>query len=180
MVERSRRCTAGDAVAIAAIYDPIVANTTISFEETPPGPDEMRRRIVAAGDRYPWLALERDGSLAGYVSASQHRARAAYRWSVDVSAYVAPSAQRSVARRLYVVLLELLAMQGFQSAYAGVALPNEASMRLHRNVGFKDVGTYHGVGFKFGTWHDVTWLERDLHSDGSAPVEPRPIGVFQG
>ncbi len=179
MVERIRRCTPNDAVAIAAIYDPIVANTTISFEETPPGPDEMRLRILAAGDAYPWLGLEREGALAGYVYASPHRSRAGYRWSVDVSAYVAPSAYRGgVARRLYGVLFELLAMQGYNTAYAGIALPNEASVRLHRSVGFTEVGTYHAVGFKFGSWLDVTWFERPLHSDASAPLEPRPLRAF--
>jgi phosphinothricin acetyltransferase len=177
--ERIRRCAPADAEEIAAIYDPIVANTTISFEETPPGEAEIRRRIVAAADAYPWLALERQGMVAGYVYASPHRARAAYRWSVDVSAYVAPGFyRRGIGRRLYIALLELLALQGYNAAYAGVALPNDASLGLHRSVGFTDVGTYHRVGFKFGEWHDVTWLERRLFPDDSAPREPRSLGAF--
>jgi L-amino acid N-acyltransferase YncA len=177
--ERIRRCTPSDAAAIAAIYDPIVATTTISFEETPPGEAEMRRRIVATGDAYPWLALERQGTLAGYVYASPHRSRDAYRWSVDVSAYVAPECKRQgIARRLYTVLFELLALQGYNAAFAGVALPNEASLHLHRSIGFAEIGTYHRVGFKFGQWHDVTWLERLLLPDDSAPLEPRSLATF--
>jgi L-amino acid N-acyltransferase YncA len=178
--ERIRRCAPGDAEAIAAIYDPIVANTTISFEETPPGATEIRRRIVTAADAYPWLALERQGTFAGYVYASPHRSRAAYRWSVDVSAYVAPQFYRSgIGGRLYTVLFELLALQGYNAAYAGIALPNEASLRLHRSVGFTDIGIYHRVGFKFGQWHDVTWLERRLYPDDSAPREPRSLAAFE-
>jgi phosphinothricin acetyltransferase len=122
VTQRIRRCTPGDAEAIAAIYDPIVANTIVSFEETPPG-----------ADRFPWLALESDGRFAGYVYASQHRARAGYRWSVDVSVYVAPEARRQgVARRLYRSLFEVLATQGYYGAFAGVTLPNDPSVRLHQ------------------------------------------------
>ena len=167
-----RACTPADAPAIAEIYDPIVANTVISFEETPPGPDEIRRRIVAAGDRYPWLACVRDGEFAGYAYASAHRSRAAYRWSVDLSAYVAPDARRTgVARRLYTALFDILARQGYAAAFAGIALPNEPSVAFHRSTGFRDVGTYHAVGYKLGAWHDVLWLERRLRPPGEAPAE---------
>lgn len=174
--ERIRRCTPDDAHALAAIYDPIVAKTVISFEEAPPGPKEMHRRIHAAGNVFPWLVFEREDTVLGYVYASPHRPRAAYRWSVDVSVYVDPSAHRSgVGRALYAKLLDILAAQGYCAAFAGVALPNEPSIRLHRHVGFAVVGTYHSVGFKFGRWHDVMWLERRLRPTSGVPFEPRPI-----
>jgi L-amino acid N-acyltransferase YncA len=171
--ERIRRCAPGDAEAIAAIYDPIVANTTISFEETPPGATEIRRRIVTAADAYPWLALERQGTFAGYVYASPHRSRAAYPLPFEREPRI------RIGGRLYTVLFELLALQGYNAAYAGIALPNEASLRLHRSVGFTDIGIYHRVGFKFGQWHDVTWLERRLYPDDSAPREPRSLAAFE-
>ena len=124
MNEQIRRCVPDDAVAMAAIYDPIVANTAISFEETPPGAQEMRRRIALAGERYPWLAFEREGRLAGYVRSSKHRERAAYRWSVDVGVYVDPAVRRGgIGRRLYLALFEVLAAQGYFTAIAGVVLP---------------------------------------------------------
>jgi phosphinothricin acetyltransferase len=170
---RIRRGTPDDGAALAAIYDPIVTNTTISFEEVPPGPEGMRERIRAGGDQYPWLVFEREGSVAGYVYASQHRSRAAYRWSVDVSAYVDPSAHRGrIGSRLYAALFEILAAQGYCGAFAGITLPNEASVRLHHAAGFTDVGTYRNVGFKFGRWHDVLWLERRLRPGDGAPSEP--------
>jgi len=85
-----RRGTVADAEALAAIYDPIVANTYISFEYIPPGPDEMRRRIASARDDYPWLVFANAGHVRGYAYASPHRSRPAYQWAVDVSVYVAP------------------------------------------------------------------------------------------
>jgi len=174
-----RRATPADAPALAAIYDPIVADTIISFEETPPGADGIRQRIEAAGDSYPWLVCERNGNVAGYVYASAHRVRAAYRWGVDVSAYVAPSAQRlGIARRLYAQLFELLAAQGYCVAFAGIALPNEPSCKLHESVGFTKVGVYHGVGFKFGAWHDVVWYERRLRPAEEMPAEPRSLNAL--
>ncbi len=170
-----RRCRQDDACAVAAIYDPIVAGTVISFEDAPPGPEELRRRIGEAGDRFPWLAFEREGAVLGYAYASAHRTRAAYRWAVDVGVYVAPEAHRcGIARRLYATLFDVLASQGYCAAFAGVALPNEASCNLHLRVGFGVVGTYHQVGFKFGRWHDVMWFERRLRSDAQ-PTEPRPL-----
>jgi phosphinothricin acetyltransferase len=172
--ELFRRAMPSDAAALAAIYDPIVANTIISFEETAPGPDGIRHRIEAAGDSYPWLVCERAGQVVGYVYASPHRTRAAYRWGVDVSAYVAPSAQRSgIARRLYLRLFEILGAQGYCVACAGIALPNEPSCKLHESVGFTKVGVYHGVGFKLGAWHDVGWYERRLRPADEAPPKLR-------
>lgn len=176
VTDRIRRCTPEDAVAIAAIYDPVVANTIISFEEIPPGPDEMRRRITTAGDLFPWLVFECTGSVVGYVYASPHRARPAYRWAVDVSAYVAPQVRRlGMGRRLYAELFRVLTAQGYCAAFAGMTLPNEASRRLHESVGFTAVGVYHAVGFKAGAWHDVMWFERRLRSLTQTPSEPLPF-----
>src|SRR5690242_13535050 len=115
-----------DAEAIAAIYAPIVRDTTISLEVEPPGSQEMARRIAATLQTYPWLVAERDGQVSGYAYGSRHRDRAAYRWSVDVSAYVDEDVRRSgVGRALYQRLTGILRRQGFHSAFAGIALPNE-------------------------------------------------------
>jgi phosphinothricin acetyltransferase len=136
----------------------------------------MARRIVAAGERYPWLAFEQDGTLAGYAYASAHRSRAAYRWSVDVSVYVDATVRRSgIGSRLYAKLFEILAAQGFHSAFAGVTLPNDASLALHLRAGFSVVGTYHAAGFKFGAWRDTRWFERRLVPSDAEPAEPRTL-----
>jgi L-amino acid N-acyltransferase YncA len=155
-----RRATADDAPAIRAIYAPIVEATAISFEEVAPGVEEMGARIAAA---LTFLVAERDGAVLGYAYAGAHRARAAYRLSVDVTIYVDERARRSgVGARLYGELLPELKRQGFHAAFAGIALPNSGSVALHESVGFTPVGVYREVGFKFGRFHDVGWWQMVL------------------
>jgi L-amino acid N-acyltransferase YncA len=164
-----------DAEAIAGIYAPIVERTTISFEEVAPSVGETRARIEQIARIWPWLVFDDGGGALGYVYASQHRTRAAYRWSVDVSAYVREDARgRGLARSLYEALFRVLTAQGYHRAYAGIALPNDASVGLHRAVGFTPVGIYREVGYKFGLWHDVSWWERPLGST-AVPREPTPL-----
>ena len=166
-----RPATPEDAGWIADLYAPIVRDTVISFELEPPGAEEIGRRIADTLKMYPWLVAERDGRPLGYAYASQHRTRAAYRWSCDVSVYVAPDAHRqNVGTALYTRLLDALTGQGFRNAFAGIALPNAASVGLHERMGFTHLGTYAGVGYKLGAWHDVGWWQKRL-SDGDGPPE---------
>ena len=153
-----------DAEPIQAIYAPIVADTAISFEETPPTPQEMAGRITATLDQgYPYLVADRAGIAIAYAYAGPHRTRPAYRWSVDVTVYVAEEARGSgVGRSLYFQLLASLRQAEFHAAFAGIALPNPGSIALHEAVGFEHVGIYRQVGYKFGRWHDVSWWQRTL------------------
>ena len=156
-----RSATVADAAAIQAIYAPIVEGTAISFEDEPPAAAEMARRIVRTLEAYPYLVAERDGGLLGYAYAGPHRARPAYRHSVDVTAYVAETARRQgVGKTLYDALLPALSGAGYHAAFAGIALPNPASEALHKAAGFQLVGVYREVGFKFDRWHDVAWWQR--------------------
>ncbi|MGE5616983.1 MAG: arsinothricin resistance N-acetyltransferase ArsN1 family B, partial [Bacillota bacterium] len=153
-----RLATPDDAAAVAAIYAPNVTDAVISFEYVPPDVAEMRRRIEKVLAQFPWLVWEEGGIVGGYVYASAHRERAAYQWSTDVSAYVHPDfRRRGVAKALYRTLFEILRVQGYQNAYAGITLPNAPSVALHEAVGFTAVGVYRHVGFKKGRWHDVGW-----------------------
>ena len=162
-----------DAQAVVTIYARIVRDTTISFEIEPPTSDEMARRIAKTLETHPWLVAEREGRILGYAYAGIHRDRAAYRWSVDVTAYVAEHARRSgVGRALYERLIAILKVQGFHSAYAGIALPNKASIGLHEAVGFKHIGIYKDVGFKHGQWRDTGWWHLELSRETAAPSEP--------
>jgi L-amino acid N-acyltransferase YncA len=158
-----RMAQLSDAPEIAAIYAPIVTDTTISFEEEPPDAGEMGRRIETTMQRYPWLVATDEAGVAGYAYAHEHRSRPAYRYSVEVSAYVADRARRrGLASLLYERLFAECATREFHRAFAGVALPNEASVALHKAAGFEPIGVYHEIGFKFGEWIDVMWFERGL------------------
>lgn len=173
-----RTATLADAEAITAIYAPIVENTSISFELSPPGVDEMRGRIVKTLPDLPWLVSEdSQGSVNGYVYASKHRERRAYQWSADVTAYVREDSRGTgVGKRLYLALFEELAALGYFQAFAGIALPNAASVALHESVGFEHIGVYRNVGFKLGALHDVGWWPKQIRDLG----EPAGLAPFAG
>ena len=168
-----RLAASTDGAALAEIYAPAVIERATSFELEAPDAAEMSRRVDATQLRTPWLVYTLGHQIAGYAYASAHRARPAYQWSVDVSAYVRPDRQRSgIGRALYSSLFAVLTLQGFRNAYAGIALPNEASVNFHEANGFTRVGVYHRVGYKLGAWHDVMWLERALAPHATKPNEP--------
>lgn len=168
-----RAASAADAEAIQAIYAPVVLGTAISFEEVPPSAEEMRGRILATLETYPYLVAEQKGVVIGYAYASQHRARAAYRWAVDVTVYIAQDARRmGVGRRLYETLLPMLETLGYRSVYAGIALPNESSIGLHERLGFRHIGTFPQVGYKHEAWQDVGYWFLKLGDCSVVPKEP--------
>jgi L-amino acid N-acyltransferase YncA len=158
-----------DAPAMLAIYRHYVEATAISFEEEVPSIEDYAARVGKYVAGWAGVVAEVDGRVTGYAYGSSHRERAAYRWSVETTVYVAPGAQRSgVGRRLYGALLPMLADAGYCNAYAGVALPNDASVALHRAVGFQPIGTFPRVGYKFERWHDVAWFHLPLREQPPA------------
>lgn len=160
-----------DATALLDIYRPFVTETTVSFELVPPTVVEFEARIASAQTQWAWLVAEVAGELAGYAYASAFRTRAAYRWTVEVSAYVHPAHRgRGVAGALYRRLFEVLIAKGYCNAYAGIALPNDASIGFHRSLGFTAVGVFHRAGWKFGKWHDVSWWEARLRDEPAPPA----------
>jgi L-amino acid N-acyltransferase YncA len=162
-----------DASQIADIYAPCVRETFISFEVEPPTPAEIRERISKTTQQYPWLVVRQDDKVLAYAYASQHRTRAAYQWSVDVGIYVLASARRlGIGRRLYHALFQSLRAQGYYNAFAGIALPNPASVALHEACGFRPVGVYQNVGFKLGAWRNVGWWQLPLREPNSTPTPP--------
>jgi L-amino acid N-acyltransferase YncA len=166
---------ARDAADCAAIYAPSVTHGVASLEEVAPDAAELGRRIAEVMARYPWLVAELDGVVAGYAYAGQHRARAAYRWSADVTVYVSGAHHRhGVGRALYGRLFERLAQLGYYEACAGITLPNDASVGLHESLGFRPVGVYRNIAFKFGSWRDVGWWQKTLRppAPDAPPAEP--------
>jgi phosphinothricin acetyltransferase len=162
--------TPEDAGDVAEIYGAVVRETPISFELEPPGPAEMARRMAAVLELAPWLVCEDGGRVDGYVYASRHHERAAYRWSVDVTVYVREGLRRAgIGRALYTALLALLRAQGFHAAHAGITLPNAGSVGIHEALGFRPIGVYPRVGWKMGAWHDVGYWQLELRERGGPP-----------
>ena len=176
-----------DAAAIATIYAPYVTETVISFETIPPDEHEMANRLAKTLARFSWLVAICDGEVAGYAYAGQHRERAAYQWSADVSVYVYKDFQRrGIGRALYTPLFAILRALGYYNVYAGIALPNPASVALHEAMGMTPVGVYRHVGYKAGIWHDVGWWEGSLRQQSTEPQPPRalldlaPVATWDG
>jgi L-amino acid N-acyltransferase YncA len=166
-----RDAVATDAERCAAIYAPYVRETAISFESEPPAAEDMARRIADAQRAHAWLVLETDGEVMGYAYGGPFMARAAYQWATTVSVYLEQGRRRTGSgRALYEALFDRLAARGHRTALAGIALPNDASIGLHRALGFEPVGTYRRVGWKLGRWHDVAWYQRALAEDDGPPA----------
>ncbi len=169
-----------DAEQIRSIYEPIVVDTAISFELRVPTIPEMRRRIEETLEHIPWLVYEQEGNVLGYAYAGSHRARAAYGWSVEFAAYVHVDARgRGVGKELYRSLAAVVRRQGYRNAYAGITLPNDGSVGLHRSLGFRSIGVFPDVGFKHGRWHSVGWWHLPLNESKQAPGPPVPLPVLR-
>jgi L-amino acid N-acyltransferase YncA len=176
-----RMARAGDGDEIAAIYRPSVIDAATSFEIDAPDGGEMARRIEAALAVAPWLVcVGQAGDIVGYAYASRHRERPAYQWSVEVTVYIrADHHRRGVGRALYGVLFDLLRLQGFCVAHAGITLPNAGSVGLHEALGFRPVGVYPAVGWKLGAWRDVGWWQLPLRELPEAPSQPLSLRQAQ-
>jgi len=169
-----RLAKAADATAIAAIYAPFCTSSAITFEVEPLSAEAMAERMRGLSKQFPWLVMESGGQVAGYAYAAPHHERAAYRWAVNVSVYIGEQHRRSgVGRALYLALFDVLRLQGYIHAIAGITMPNDPSVRLHESLGFKLVGVYPKVGFKLGAWRDVGWWQLPLFDPlPTAPPEP--------
>ncbi len=162
-----------DASACAAIYAQSFFAGGTTFEEVPPEAPEMGLRIREHAASHGFLVDERDGRVVGFAYAEPHRERPAYRWSADVSIYTDEAHRgEGVGRGLYEALFGLLRRQGIRMVVAGIAFPNDASVRLHESLGFEPVGIYRRIGWKLGTWHDVGWWQLDLGEGDEEPAEP--------
>ena len=156
-----RPATEADLAAVAAIYAHEVRTGTATFDLEPRSLEDWRHRTAEPGSHL--LVAEVDGAVAGYASASSYRPKAGYRHTRETTIYLAPHAQhRGLGRELYDDLLGRLVADGVHLALAAVALPNPASLALHRACGFEEVGVMREVGRKFDRWIDVAWLQRLL------------------
>lgn len=179
-----RLASVDDALRIAEIYGYYVETSAATFEYVAPSAEEMRRRIAATLNRYPYVVAERNGVVIGFAYAGPLRSRSAYDWSCEMTIYVASDERGSgVGKMLYGELEELLRRMGMLSAYACVAYADpedeflsNASFRFHERMGYMMVGKFDDCGNKFGRWYDITWMKKDLnpHLPDPQPVVPFP------
>ncbi|MFJ2960376.1 GNAT family N-acetyltransferase [Streptomyces sp. NBC_00669] len=157
-----------DLAALTDIYNHYVRETAVTFDVTPLTPGERRPWLLSHPEDGPHrLMVARipgsDGRVLGYATSSAFRPKAAYATSVETSIYLASDVGgRGIGTLLYERLFEALAAEDVHRAYAGVTLPNDASVRIHERFGFRQVGLYEEVGRKFGEYHDVAWFEKRL------------------
>ncbi len=167
-----RKATREDASAVLSIYAPFCLDSATTFEDVPPEETEIADRIERFNRTHLYIVYQEGEDVLGYAYAGRHRERPAYRWSCDVSVYVRRGDEsKGLGTRLYQYLLDDLRSRGFYNAYAGITLPNEASVRLHEKMGFRHVGTYDRVGYKLGAWRDVGWWHLVLKEHDSMPAE---------
>ena len=153
-----------DALQVSEIYNHYIQTSTITFEEEPVSAAEMAARILEIQSlSYPWLVAMAANDVLGYAYAGKWKVRAAYKHSSEITVYVRPGQERSgVGSALYQQLLPALKAGGVRAAIGGVALPNDASVRLHEKFGFEKCAHFKEVGFKFNRWIDVAYWQRIL------------------
>lgn len=155
-----------DASAIADIYNHYIDETVITFEYDRIDGNEIASRIaVVTGEDFPWICYVDDetGQLLGYAYAGKWRKRVAYRFVVESAIYLHKDhLGQGIGRQLYDELFRLLREAGIRRVVAGIAIPNESSVAAHRAMGFRHVGVFEKVGFKFDRWIDVDFWQLDL------------------
>jgi phosphinothricin acetyltransferase len=157
-----RAATPADGAAVADVYNPYVLETVVTFEEEPVSAAEMARRIEATSAAYDWLLLEDGGELLGYAYAGPFRPRAAYRFTTESTIYLRQEVGgKGHGTALYRELVDRTLARGYRALIGAIALPNEASIRLHEKLGFVKVGQLPRVGRKLGRWVDVGYWQRD-------------------
>jgi phosphinothricin acetyltransferase len=155
-VTEIRRATPADAPAIARIYNWYVENTVITFEVDPVSDAEMAQRIESTLAKHVWLVSARGGEILGYAYAGRFRERAAYRFATESTIYLRNGLQgQGLGRPLYGAVIERTLALGYRTLIGAIALPNDASVRLHESLGFAKAGHLRGVGWKHERWIDV-------------------------
>jgi L-amino acid N-acyltransferase YncA len=170
-----RFAQANDISAILAISNWAAANTPANFAIEPESLDSWMESWTKTHTMHPWLVAIEGTTVVGFAKASPHRGRCAYAWTAEVSVYVQHDHHgRGIGKALYAQLIPILRDQGYVTLIAGITLPNPASERLHESFGFKPIGVFRRVGWKFDHWHDVGYWEAMLH-DAGTPGTIRPV-----
>ena len=173
-----RAATPADAGALAAIYGDACLHGFGTFEEAAPSPDEMAARLKAVTDRgLPYVVAEIDGEVAALAYAAPFRLRAAYRYTVEDSVYVAPAFKgQGLGAAVLLKVIDACEALGLRQMTAVIGdSENAGSIALHRSLGFEMKGVMPAVGFKHGRWVDIVFMQRALN--GGADSLPDAAGL---
>ena len=185
---RIRIARPDDAQAIHDIYQYYVENSVVTFDYETPTVEEWEERIPRIEQNYPFLVATIDHKVVGYTYASQFREKAAYDWSVEVTIYLDPELRRQeIGTKLYFALEHFLKDMGYINANAcitvlratpGKQIVNE-SIRFHRHLGYREVGQFHKIGYKSGSWYEIVWMQKKISEHTENPPKVTPFAVWR-
>jgi len=174
-----RLATVADAAGMLAVYKPYVETSSATFEYEVPSLQEYTGRVEAVLPGYPWLVCEAEGIIIGYAYGHKHRDRTAYQWSPESTIYIAQSHHgKGIGKILYEAMFSILKLQGFVNIYAGVLSTNAGSNKLHRSMGFSEIGLFKNIGYKLGEWHSNIWYELAIGSHTPEPATPKKMSAI--
>ncbi len=173
---RLRLASEDDAESVLAIYGPVCESSASTFEFAPPSVEDVRERIRFVLTKWVWIIAEQNEKVIGYAYGGEHRKRAAYQWSVELSIFLdSTSRNQGLGKTMIKALLEILKLQGYVTAFAGTTLPNAGSQGLVNKLGFEEIGVFRNIGYKFDTWHDVGWYQKQIQKPEANQSPPRPL-----
>ena len=166
-----------DATRLVEIYRPYVEDTAVTFEYEVPTVEVFRQRIAATLAKYPYIVLENEqGHIVGYAYAGTYKGRTAYDWSVEVTIYLDQENHgHGYGKLLYTALEVYLSKQHVYQLTACITAGNGASEHFHEKLGYRKVAHFAQIGYKFGRWYDVCWMQKTL---GDLPSQPAPFIPF--
>lgn len=174
-----RPATFADTKVILEIYIPYVLNTAITFENDVPQETTFQKRITDTLKNYPYLVAENNGRVVGFTYASSYSKRSAYKWTAEVSIYVATNTRGlGIGHKLYSELEKILKKQNVVNLTACITSDNSNSVSFHEKLGYQISGTLKHFGYKLGKWHDITWMQKRI-SDLKEPVEFVPYSKLK-
>ena len=173
-----RMATEKDALAVHDIYGAYVPLDYVTFTVENPDVESYRKKIVTTLEKYPFVVAEdENGKILGYACGSPLRPHDAYQWNVEWTIMIAPDApkRQGIATALYNEFARILAKQGYRYIYGVLVDTNEASIALHKALGFKQVGHFENAGFKLGQWRGIVWYVKQIGNSDEAPHTPLSV-----
>ena len=177
-----RIATPEDAAVINDVFAYYIANSVATFNEYNKTLEQRRQEMELLLRDYPFLIAEdEDGRFLGFANAEPVRPQSGYRFCVELTIYLHPDTphRSGVGKLLYSHLLEMLAQQGYRTAFAVICGTNEESLSLHRSFGFGEVARFCNSGYKHGRWLDTVWMQKVLNPFDETPQEPVPFCEYR-